>query len=89
MKRRLEKYSPDTREYFICQGILYVLDSSYFPEQKYREIKLYFSRYRERIQRLGDRYMEVLPQDAIGVRQEILRYGLPGDSTVKKMWVQN
>ena len=74
------------REYFIAHGIVFALNSSLYSYTKRDILFKEFLNYRATIQKLNSEYSNLLPAEAIKLREEILRKGIPGDPIVRRMW---
>ena len=80
---------PETREFLISRGIAAYL----LPEGKQKadleaELEKSFSALKRKILVLYRDYTLAMPDEALQIRSKILRAGLPGDESLKKMWQQ-
>ena len=74
------------REYFIANGIAYTLSPLSYTAAQREQIGKEFTALRMKMQELSRQYNSLLPEDAIKIRELILRTGIPGDPAVKRMW---
>ena len=86
VKKRLAKLDKGKREYFIAHGIAYALDPQGYSYTERESIAKEFSAFRVSMQELNRKYNTVMPEEAIKIRDQILKSGLPGDPVVKRMW---
>ena len=86
MKRQIAAAKPGSREYFIAHGIAYALNPGNYTFAQREAVSKEFARYRVRLQELNRKYNTVLPDEAVKIRDQVLKEGIPGDSAVKRMW---
>ncbi len=78
--------APGSREYFIAHGIIFSLDSEQYSFQKRTELYKEFAQYRTKLQKQNSEYNSALPEDAIKIREQIMKNGIPGEPVTKRMW---
>ncbi len=78
--------APQTRDYFIAQGIAYSLNEYIYTTAEKARLWKEFSQFRITLQKENSAYNSALPEDAIKIREKILNTGIPGDPVVKRMW---
>jgi hypothetical protein len=86
MQISAEKYNASRREYFIAHGVSFVLKPSVYHYELRRKIGKEFAVFRSALQDKNREYNSVLAEDAIQIRNEILKTGFPGDPVVRRMW---
>lgn len=86
MKRNLVSFRKSSREYFIAHGIAYSFKPQSYTYAQREKIGKEFASFRVRMQELNRKYNTALPEEAIQIRDQILKEGLPGDPVVKRMW---
>ena len=86
MKRHIAAAKPGSREYFIAHGIAYALNPGNYTFAQREAVSKEFARYRVRLQELNRKYNTVLPDEAVKIRDQVLKEGIPGDAAVKRMW---
>ena len=86
MIRKLVSFRKSSREYFIAHGIAYSLKPQSYTYAQREKIGKEFAAFRVKMQELNRKYNTALPEEAIQVRDQILKEGLPGDPVVKRMW---
>ena len=53
-----------------------------------KEVEQSFSTFKRAVLKLNREYNIAMPEDALKIRGQIIKTGLPGDPIVKKMWQQ-
>ena len=86
MKRHITAAKPGSREYFIAHGIAYALKPGSYTFGQREIIAKEFARFRMQLQELNRKYNTVLPDEAVKIRDRVLKEGIPGDAAVKRMW---
>lgn len=86
MQMRLKSVRKGSREYFIAHGIAYAFDPHKYSFEQRKKIAGEFAAFRVRLQDLNRQYNTALPEEAIKIRDQILKEGIPGDPVVKRMW---
>ena len=86
LKREAVKGS---REFIVSRGIAsYLLPDGEKQRILAKEIEQSFSSLKKVILKLNREYNIAMPEEALKIRGQIIKSGLPGDSMVKKMWQQ-
>ena len=86
MQQRLRSVRKSSREYFIAHGIAYAFAPHKYSFEQRKKIAGEFAAFRVRMQNLNRQYNSALPEEAIKIRDQILKEGIPGDPAVKRMW---
>ena len=86
MHKRIAAAKAGSREYFIAHGIAYTLKKGSYDKAMLQKLGKEFADFRTRLQDMSRQYNEALPEDAIKLRDAVLKVGLPGDPVVKRMW---
>ena len=80
---------PGTREHLISRGIAaYLLPDGKIKRDLEADIGKSFALLKRNILLLNREFNLAMPEDAVVIRAKIIRTGLPGDSIVRKMWMQ-
>ena len=78
-----------TREFIISRGIaVYLLPDGRQQALLTQQIEKSFSTFKQKILKLNREYNIAMPEEAVKIRGQIIKIGLPGDAIVKKMWQQ-
>ena len=86
MQQRLKNVGKGSREYFIAHGIAYAFAPHKYSFEQRKKIAGEFAQFRVRLQELNRQYNSALPEEAIKIRDQVLKEGIPGDPVVKRMW---
>ena len=86
LKRRA---NPGSREFIVSRGIAsYLLPDGEQQRILSKELEQSFSLFKRTIIKLNRDYNIAMPEEALKIRGQIIKAGLPGDPIVKKMWQQ-
>ena len=78
-----------SREFIVSRGIAsYLLPDGEKQRTLSKEVEQSFSIFKRDILKLTREYNIAMPEDALKIRGQIIKTGLPGDPIVKKMWQQ-
>lgn len=78
-----------SREFIVSRGIAsYLLPDGEKQRTLSKEVEQSFSIFKRDILKLIREYNIAMPEDALKIRGQIIKTGLPGDPIVKKMWQQ-
>lgn len=78
-----------SREFIVSRGIAsYLLPDGEKQRTLSKEVEQSFSIFKRDILKLIREYNIAMPEDALKIRWQIIKTGLPGDPIVKKMWQQ-
>lgn len=82
--------APGSRQFLVSHGIAaYLLpDSAPRHAELNAQLEQSFRTFKREILKLNREYNIAMPEDALKIRSEIVRIGLPGDPILKKMWNQ-
>jgi hypothetical protein len=82
-------YKKGSREFIVSRGIAaYLLPDGNRQRALTGEVENSFSSFKRAILKLNREYNIAMPEDALKIRGQIIKTGLPGDPIVKKMWQQ-
>ena len=78
-----------SREFIVSRGIAsYLLPDGEKQMTLSKEVEQSFSTFKRAVIKLNREYNIAMPEDALKIRGQIIKTGLPGDPIVKKMWQQ-
>ena len=81
--------SVGSREFIVSRGIaVYLLPDGETQRILSKDVEQSFSAFKRAILKLNREYNIAMPEDALKIRGQIIKTGLPGDPIVKKMWQQ-
>ena len=82
-------YKNGSREYIVARGIAaYLLPDGDMQKALAKDVEKAFSLFKRNILNLNRAYNVAMPEEALKLRKQIIKLGLPGDPIVKKMWQQ-
>ena len=86
MKRNV---AVNSREFIVSRGIaVYLLPDGETQRALSKDVERSFSAFKRAMLKLNREYNIAMPEDALKIRRQIIKTGLPGDSIVKNMWQQ-
>ena len=78
-----------SREFIVSRGVAsYLLPDGEKQRTLSKDVEQSFSAFKRTILKLNREYNIAMPEDALKIRGQIIKTGLPGDPIVKKMWQQ-
>ena len=78
-----------SREFIVSRGIAsYLLPDGEKQMTLSKEVEQSFSTFKRAVIKLNREYNIAMPEDALKIRGQIIKTGVPGDPIVKKMWQQ-
>ena len=81
------KCPENTREGLLARGIaIFLASTKALPENVPENYMKALKKYRAPLIKLDSGFSSAEPEQAIRIRDEILRLGIPGDPLVRKMW---
>ena len=78
-----------SRDFIVSRGIAaYLLPDGKTQRALSKDVEVAFSTFKRAILKLNREYNIAMPEEALKIRGQIIKTGLPGDPIVKKMWQQ-
>lgn len=89
VERQLKRPSASgSREFLVSRGIAAYLAPEKKAAELNPELEKSFSAFKRELLTLNREYNIAMPEDALRIRNRIIKVGLPGDPILKRMWKQ-
>ena len=90
VETQLKRQAPaGSREFIVSRGVaVYLLPDGEKQRELSKQVEQSFSILKKAVLKLNREYNIAMPEEALKLRGQIIKTGLPGDPIVKKMWQQ-